>query len=204
MEHDEIEVKYHITDISALRLSLIDLGARSSGRLFEENIRLEDARDSLISSKSLLRLRRDAKNTLTYKQALTENDNQYKIYREIETEVTDFDATRRILESLGFFPRQVYEKYRETFAFKNASLCLDTMPYGDFLEIESERIRIRELSDLLGFSWETRILATYLEMFEHLKKEVPLPFGDLTFANFRDVRYDFSSCWKFFEQNAAD
>jgi adenylate cyclase class 2 len=114
--------------------------------------------------------------------------------------VTDFDATCRILECLGFFPRQVYEKYRETFTLKATTLCLDNLPYGDFLEIEGDKAPIRELTDRLGLNWKKRILATYLEMFEFIRKEAALEFNDLTFAGFQNVPHDFSGCWKRFEQ----
>lgn len=203
MEHDEIEVKYHIIDAAVMQQRLISAGASSSGRIFEKNIRFEDAADSLIKKKSLLRLRQDSKTTLTFKQASASGDSQFKIYREIETEVGDFDATRRILESLGYFPRQIYEKYRETFTLKNAALCLDTMPYGNFLEIEGDKTSIRELTDQLGLNWTRRILATYLELFEYIRKEALLTFDDLTFANFKDIRHDFADSWKHFEQSSG-
>ncbi|MEW6079056.1 MAG: class IV adenylate cyclase [Thermodesulfobacteriota bacterium] len=200
MEHEEIEVKYHVDDPPGLRQRLAAAGAVSSGRVFEKNIRFEDAGNSLIRQKALLRLRQDNRNVLTFKQALDKGDNQFKIYREIETEVGDFEATGRILESLGYFPCQVYEKYRETFLVPGAVICLDTMPYGDFLEIEADKGLIRELTDRLGLDWNKRILATYLGLFEHVRKAACLPFTDLTFDNFRNVRFDFTAIWKRFEQ----
>jgi len=203
MEHDEIEIKYRLTDPDAPRRRLLDLGLVSTGRVFERNIRFEDAANSLIDRKALLRLRQDRHNTLTYKQAAPAGDNRFKIYREIETRVDDFEATRRILESLGFSPCQIYEKYRETFTTDGAVICLDTMPYGDFLEIEGDKRQILELSDRLGMNWHKRILATYLEMFADLRQAVPLSFNDLTFANFAAVRDDFTDFWEKYEQGPA-
>jgi adenylate cyclase class 2 len=203
MDHDEIEVKFHVFRMDDLRRRVVELGASSAGRVFEKNIRFEDAEESLLAAKSLLRLRHDGKSILTYKQAATSEDDQFKVYREIETEVSDYEATLQILKELGYSPRQVYEKYRETFAFKGAVLCLDTMPYGDFLEIEGEKTRIRELSDRLELDWDKRILATYLEMFAYIKKTASLDFEDLTFDNFQALRRDFSDCWRYFEQRPA-
>lgn len=203
MDHEEIEVKFYVSRMDVLRQRLLDLGASSIGRVFEKNIRFEDAEESLIAARALLRLRHDGKNILTYKQATASGDDQFKVYREIETEVSDYEATRKILGALGYFPRQAYEKYRETFTFNGAVICLDTMPYGDFLEIEGEKRRIRELSDGLGLDWDKRILATYLEMFAYISKTVPLEFEDLTFDNFSSLQGDFSSCWQYFEQRAS-
>lgn len=200
MEHDEIEVKFHVSDPAGLRQRLLELGASSAGRVFEKNIRFENTGDDLLAQKALLRLRHDGKNTLTYKQALPSGGNQFKVFREIETGVSDFDATRRILEMLGYYPRQIYEKYRETLHIKKTVVCLDTMPYGDFLEIEGEKTGIRDLSERLGLDWRMRILATYLEMFAHLKKRADLAFDDLTFDNFQALAPDLSAWWQPFEQ----
>ncbi|MDY6825012.1 MAG: class IV adenylate cyclase [Thermodesulfobacteriota bacterium] len=194
MDNLEIEVKYHVTDMTEMRQRILALGATPGESHFETNIRFEDRHHSLIQRRSLLRLRQDKTATLTFKgepdMPDTRESGQYKIHREIETTVSDFNATRQILEAVGFFPAQVYEKHRETFRHEGAVICLDTMPYGNFLEIEGNRENIRPLSDGLGFAWENRILANYLEMFEFIKNEHNLGFTDVTFENFKDAAVD--------------
>jgi len=205
MNNLEIEVKYHVADMAAVRERAIELGAvPGHPRHFETNIRFEDSSRSLIKNSSLLRLRQDTKCTLTFKGEPDPPDKndagvKYKIHKEIETEVADFDATRRILESIGFFPEQVYEKYRETLVYDDALICLDTMPYGDFLEIEGDKTSIRQLTDTLGFCWEKRILANYLAMFEFIKAQNNLTFTDVTFDTFKDTDFKLSECLTHFE-----
>ena len=66
MKQLEIEVKFYLRDIESMQRRILALGAQSKGRMFESNVRYEDENSTLIKKKSLLRLRRDAKTTLTF------------------------------------------------------------------------------------------------------------------------------------------
>lgn len=183
----EIEVKFHLPDPNVLRERLLASGAPSQGKVLESNIRFDTPDDRLARAGALLRLRRDRQAILTYKSRPQEMDSEFKVHRELETPVGDHDTTRRILEALGFQAVQIYEKYRETFHFDQAVICLDTMPFGDFLEIEGEREAIRELAQRFGLSWHRRILSNYLELFDRLRARMGLSFTDVTFENFKGL-----------------
>lgn len=191
MEALEIEVKFSVADYLSLRKKISDLGAVSSGRHFETNVRLDDASARLHRGNCLLRLRQDARTTLTCKSQPEDRDRQFKIHRELEVQVSDFDITEQILGILGFERRQVYEKWRETFSLDETHLCLDQMPFGDYLEIEGPKAAIRRMATRLGLPWSRRILKTYLEMFSILQSRLQLPFSDITFQNFETVQLDF-------------
>lgn len=200
MELLEIEVKFYVPDTSLIRSRILDLDAVSEGRVFESNIRFEDADSSLMKRRSLLRLRKDTAARLTFKSSPIETDHQFKIRRELEVEVSDFSTMQRILEELGFQKVQVYEKWRETFILNDIHMCMDTMPYGDFLEIEGkEKQAIKDLADQLGLKWEKRILANYLGMFRVIREDLNLPFSDLTFDNFKNVEVNFTQYLDMFE-----
>jgi adenylate cyclase, class 2 len=186
----EIEIKFFLKNPMEIRNRIITLGAKTLGRYFEKNIRFEDVAHQLIGKRSLLRLRKDKKSTLTYKSEPSESDNEFKVLNELEVEVDDFEVMQRILESLGFHREQVYEKWRETFRIEDATLCIDEMPFGAFLEIEGTRHGIKALVKSLGFNWEKRILWNYLAMFETLHQKYSLSFTDVTFENFLDTRID--------------
>jgi adenylate cyclase, class 2 len=186
----EIEIKFFLENPVKTRDRIITLGAEPLGRYFERNIRFEDAAHQLIGKRSLLRLRKDKKSTLTYKSEPSESDNEFKVLNELEVEVDDFEVMQRILESLGFHREQVYEKWRETFRIDDATLCIDEMPFGAFLEIEGTRHGIKTLVKSLDFNWEKRILWNYLAMFETLHQKYTLSFTDITFDNFLDTRID--------------
>ena len=190
MENLEIEVKFYLSDMDPIRDRILELGAVSMGRVFETNLRFDDADNRLIEKKSLLRLRRDKKTTLTFKSEPPFKNDQFKILKELEVEVSDFTTMKHILESLGFREEQVYEKWRETFMLNSTNLCLDTMPYGDFLEIEGQKEDIKELAYRIGLKWQKRILLNYLAIFDVIKQKSNLPFYDVTFSNFINIRFD--------------
>jgi adenylate cyclase class 2 len=193
MEKLEYEVKFFLPDRRSLRQDILDLGARSRGRFFEQNIRFEDPDKTLRSKKCLLRLRHDHKTTLTFKSKPPKDSRQFKVFKELEVEISDFATMKVILESLGFHCEQVYEKWRETLIQENTFFCLDTMPYGKFLEIEGSRKDIRQYAGSLGLQWDKRILANYLQIFEILKEKLDLKFRDLTFDNFKDIDVEFQN-----------
>ena len=195
----EIEVKYMLIDIPALRSGIGKAGWISLGRHFEKNIRFEDRDHSLFEKKQLLRLRQDQQVTLTFKSKPMTDDPRFKILRELEVTVSDFETMQVILESLGFHEEQIYEKYRETFKAGDAVICVDEMPYGDFIEIEGPPETICSISEYLGFSPSRAITANYLEIFDHIRNKENLDFTDITFENFKALQRDFSSHIRMFE-----
>jgi len=193
MEKLEIEVKFFLPDRPSLREDILDLGARSRGRFFEKNLRFEDPNKTLKSKQCLLRLRHDHKTTLTYKSKPGKGSQQFKVFKELEVEVSDFKTMNDILELLGFHGEQIYEKWRETLILENTLFCLDTMPYGQFLEIEGSQKDIKLYARRLGLKWNKRILANYLEIFEIIKEKLDLEFADVTFDNFIDIDVEFQN-----------
>lgn len=187
----EIEVKFYMSDLEPIRRRMKEIGAASQGSWFETNLRFEDQNQSLFRNNSLLRLRRDSRNRLTFKSvpggSPEEDDGQFKMYRELEVEVSDFEVMVRILENLGYHVEQTYEKQRETFTYKGLEICVDTLPFGDFLEIEGEKEAIRSMAHRLGLNWRERILENYLGIFEHIRRNTGLEFRDVTFADFQQT-----------------
>ncbi len=187
MEKLEVEVKFFLPDVQSMRQNIIDLGARSKGRFFERNLRFDDGNNTLKDKKCLLRLRQDQITTLTFKSTPPEDSHQFKVLNELEVAVSDFDTMGEILESLGFYCDQVYEKWREVLILENTQFCLDAMPYGNFLEIEGSRKDIKQYARRLGMRWDQRIMLTYLELFDIIRKKLGLKFTDITFENFKDI-----------------
>lgn len=163
-------------------------------------MRFDDARHSLARGQQLLRLRQDDRGRLTFKGlAHRSQDSQAKVREELEVEVSDAAAMAAILQRLGFLPRQVYEKYRETFMLDGVEVVLDELPFGDFVELEGETVDgpaggardqeagIRRAAQRLDLDWERRIVDNYLALMARLKQHYDLPFDDLTFDNFAGV-----------------
>ncbi|MCP3951965.1 MAG: class IV adenylate cyclase [Desulfobacterales bacterium] len=187
MENLEIEIKFHLENPRATRNAIIALGASSLGRVFETNHVLDNRGMALFQNRSLLRLRQAESAWLTFKAPPSAPDSEFKIRRELEMQVSDFITARKILEELGYTTVRIYEKWRETFELNDTHLCLDALPYGDFLEIEGAARNILKLSEKLGFAWEQRSVLNYHELFELVKAEHQLTFADITFSNFEGL-----------------
>jgi adenylate cyclase class 2 len=201
MEKLEIEVKFYVSDIQLMHQRICKLGARSRGKFFENNLRFEDAGRTLQHKKSLLRLRQDSKTTLTFKSTPQAADHQFKVLKELEVEISDFLTMRQILNALGFHCDQIYQKWRETLVFEQTQLFLDSMPFGDFLEIEGPQEDIKKIASRLKFRWRQRILLNYLEIFDILKQEMNLGFTDVTFENFKNIAVDLAAYLSLIEAN---
>jgi adenylate cyclase, class 2 len=190
MKSLEIEIKFYIPDIDSIRARILSLGVELKCSGFETNIRFDDEEMRLTRAKKLLRLRQDSHCRLTVKSPPDDEDSEFKIFRELEVDVSNSQTMIAILEQMGFYPRQVYEKQRETYLFGHTELCLDTLPFGHFLEIEGEKDDIRKAAEALGLNWGKRITANYLSLFSSLQKQLNLPFEDVTFENFKGKEID--------------
>ncbi len=186
----EIEVKFYVSELASVRERVIAAGgALKKERVYERNIRYDNAWDGLIARGAMLRLRQDKKAKMTFKGIPPNTDisaAQARVREEIEFEVGDFDSADLLLQRIGFAPRQTYEKYRETFQLGDVEIVLDEMPYGDFIELEGTEEGIRALAEQLDLDWDARIITNYLGLLAELNAHHGLEIQDLTFANFEN------------------
>lgn len=195
MGYEEIEVKFLIDDLGALRQRLLAMGAAlNTPRSYEDNLCFDTPDERLQQQGRLLRLRRDRRNRLTYKEPPAAADTDFKVRHEYEIEVSDFAQTRSLLEKLGFSLYFRYEKYRETFRYQEAEIVLDETPAGAFMEIEGARAAIDTIAAQLGLTPALRLTASYGEIFHAVRNTYQLPFTDMTFANFQGLAIDLHAC----------
>ena len=123
----EAEVKFYVPDLDAIRRQLAAVGALLvQPRIYERNIRFDNAWEGLLRKGQLLRLRQDNRVRLTFKGIPPDDrPTEVKVREELEVEVSDFDTLALLLERIGFEPLQVYEKYRETFNLDGVEIVLD-------------------------------------------------------------------------------
>ncbi len=187
----EVEAKFQIDDLAAVKKRLLALGGTiTKGRVYEKNTVYDDAAQSLKNGQKLIRLRQDEKIKLTFKgpaPADVQQQSEAKVREEIELEVADFDKMEQIIGRLGYEPAIVYEKYRETIEVGNVEAVLDELPYGNFVELEGAEADIKALAEQCGIDWGQRINDNYLGLLQKVKQAYQLDFRDLTFANFEGV-----------------
>lgn len=181
----EIEVKFYLRHLEDIRKRLIAHGLLlKTDRLLERNLRFDTPGQELASKKHVLRLRQDNRATLTFKRPLT----QVETREEFEIEIDDFESGRKILEAIGYIVITLYEKFRETYQIGPIQVMLDELPFGCFVEIEGPSIEsIRKMSDQLGLPWDRRVQATYLELFDRIRRPLNLEVQELTFKKFEGI-----------------
>ncbi|OJX38422.1 MAG: hypothetical protein BGO78_10535 [Chloroflexi bacterium 44-23] len=186
----EIEAKFYVLNLPAIQESLLAQGAKLiQDRVFEVNLRFDEADGKLRDLRNVLRLRRDTQNILTFKGA-AEAGKDVSVRQEIEVVVDDFDTTRRLLEALGYEVIMQYEKFRTTYSFMKTLVVLDELPYGHFVEIEGPNgSAIKKAAIAIGLEWRTRASNSYVYMFENLQSHHP-EFADrnLTFSDLHGLR----------------
>jgi len=175
----EIEIKYLDVDHEALRRRLRELGARFISRGFESNTVYDDPARGLKATGTLLRLReRNNRFVLTLKRASAQTSATAKIYEESETEVANATALREILTGLGYAPALRYEKMREKWELSGCEVCLDTLPFGNFAEIEGDEPGIAACALALDLPPEKASKATYHDLNRQHREAVGLPPDD--------------------------
>jgi adenylate cyclase class 2 len=188
VNNQEIETKFYVNDLKAVENKLIALGATCKlPRSFEYNLRFDDANGSLKRAHQVLRLRQSDSARLTFKGP-GQQQNSAIVRPEIELVVNNFDTARSFLEALGYQAVVIYEKYRSMYELDHTQIALDELPYGNFVEIEVEKIEtIANLAPRLGLKLEAAVPASYLRLFERLRTAKNLQVQNLAFIEFEGI-----------------
>ena len=186
----EVEIKLYTPDLDSVRRALEAAGALlKSPRVFERNLRYENAAGALTARGIVLRLRQDEKAKLTYKSGTSSQDGIFRRF-EAEVVVSDFHTMDVILQRLGYQVALIYEKYRTTWALGDAEIVLDELPYGNFTEIEADPETIERVASELGLDEYRRMTGSYTDIFAELKLRLGLTMRDLSFDEFAGLDVD--------------
>ncbi len=160
----EVEKKYRVTEQECRDVAdrLRVLNAQVVGRELEVNTIYTNS--LLEVERAILRLRRVGNRAiLTFKKRF-QSEAPIKRQLEEETQVSDADATERILDLLGFRPTLVYEKRRQTWNYADLEITIDELPFGWFIEIEGEEPEIERVENELGLGDSHAEEATYPQL----------------------------------------
>lgn len=194
-EITEVELKFVIVDQVGLRTRLFDMGAESTGRVEENNLRFDGPDFSLSQRGIVLRLRwtdalPDSAGILTLKQPLPDSDPAFKMVREIEMNVDDRDAALALLQALGYHLNWRYEKRRETLHLDGLEICLDDTPLGFFMELEGQPAQIESLAARLDLDIVNGLTQGYGELFDLARTGLHLDVQHMTFEEFEGITID--------------
>lgn len=168
----EIEVKFLDVDFDKIRAKLKTMGARCEQPMrLMRRVAIEN--DFMRTDKdSFLRVRDEGSRvTMTYKQF---DDLSVNGAKEIEVQVSDFEATIAILEQAGLPSHTIQETKRENWRLGDVEIMLDEWPWlKPYIEIEGKsEERLREVAESLGFDWRNAVfgdvMAAYRAEYPHL------------------------------------
>ena len=149
--HTEYEVRILEIDVDSIKKKLEEVGAilewdRVQKRYVYDFIPKVDSK--------WIRLRTNGiKSTLTIKNLVT---SKIDGTRELEIEVDDFDNTNKILEELGYTPRNYQENRRIQYKLDGVEIDIDSWPMiPTYLEIEgSSEEEVYKIVEKLGYKLE--------------------------------------------------
>ena len=180
----EIETKFAVPDLDAVRGRLAGAGAVRIGGGLERNWILDDAEGSLFRRRILFRLRDEGErgSVLTVKKPAREG--KFKTREEVNAAVESVGKLLAQMEMLGYRTKWRYEKRRETWRWLDCLVCLDECPeIGAFVEIEGEPPAIRAAAAGLGLDLESHIDDNYLDLWQNHLDALGQPRRDMGFGN---------------------
>jgi adenylate cyclase class 2 len=181
-QQKEIEIKFRIQDMRALRRRLRAAGFRCvTPRTHEYNTLYDLPGQVLRRRGELLRLRKYGnKWILTHKAKGSVGRHKSRV--ETETEVGDGKALDHILTALGFRPTFVYEKFRAEWTDGKGLIVLDQTPLGYIGEIEGPARWIDATARNLAVDRSAYMTSTYADLFFDWKRKTKTPVQEMTFA----------------------
>jgi adenylate cyclase class 2 len=183
----EVEAKFVVESLEELRGRLQVLGVLHKECRFERNAVFDTPGRDLKAKGELLRLRQTDKAVLTWKRPSGHPaPTGVKVMDEVETEVGDFEAMRLVLHGLGYEEALWYEKFREQWRLAQTLVCLDVLPFGEFVEIEGKPAAIAQAADCLGLNMGQARALTYHDLYREYLVRLGLPPQDSFIFSERD------------------
>ena len=184
----ETEIKFRITDLSALAATLRQLGfVEITRRTHEMNVLFDLPGRPLRARGDILRIRKYGGSwVLTHKAKSANSNGPHKIRLETETKVEDGAKLEAILRALQFEPVFRYEKYRAEWKGEHGHVVIDETPIGNFGEIEGPADWIDKVARDLGISPADYSTDTYAGLFYLWKERTGSPANEMTFAAVKD------------------
>lgn len=169
--NSEIEAKFLRVNHDEVRAKLVELGAQCE-KPMRQMLRVTIGSDYMRSKRGYVRVRDEGdKITVTYKQF---DEQSVDGAKEIEFEVSDFEAAVAMFEAVGLPYESFQESRRETWRLDDVEIMLDEWPWLDtYIEIEGmSEAHIQDVAKKLGLKWEDAVfgsvMAAYYAQYPHL------------------------------------
>ena len=146
-------------------------GAECHGSVFERNVMFDTPDERLLKEDKLLRIRKSNGCIVTYKGP-RDHDHEFKKRTEVNFDVKSPEMMEAMFRGLGYLPKHMYEKKRETWELSGTEVVIDEVPVmGFFIEIEGSTEGIRKAIPTLGLQDLEKIKKMYYELWLDYQKE---------------------------------
>ena len=164
----ELEVKFAHINIEAIRQALKQAGAvcKQPMRLMKRAL-IEEPHHQ--AEHAFIRVRDEGDRvTLTFKRRADPDALKIDSVKELEVEVSDFEATVAIFSEAGWKYKTFQESKRETWEFDGVEVVIDEWPWlKPYIEIEGEsESDIRAAAEALGLDWTDAIFGHIDALYE--------------------------------------
>lgn len=173
----EIELKLPITDKKEIIKKLTQLGAKFISETKQIDYLFNSSYFNFAKKDEAFRLRHEIfpggeKAYITYKGKARFSKAGHKKRDEYEVEVSDFHKMMQIIESLRFTLALKVEKIRSTYHLNDIIIAVDTLPFGDFLELEGDPAKSQTLRQDLGLANVSAMKKAYYHLQEEWEKKI--------------------------------
>lgn len=171
----EIEIKIRLVDKEKIKKKLLSFGWKMEKIVFQQEYRITDAENTLGEKGIFPRVRKEeGKSVFTIKVnpdgKVNENDKSIRYFNRLEYDIEVEDAKKmaEILSIIGLTEQRILEKYREIWKKddeKELSIVIDSLKFGDYMELEGSEDKIDKMVERLGLSDEKRITLAYWRVY---------------------------------------
>ncbi|MCX6737051.1 MAG: class IV adenylate cyclase [Candidatus Parcubacteria bacterium] len=173
----EIELKFLLTDSLEKIINKFGDCVKQAKRTYQKTVMFDNEQRLMEKTNGRIRLRQNGDIvTMSYKLPLPSEDVKKEI--EWETKVDSWEIGKNIIKAMGFNETTSYERYRTSFIYKDVEIEIDEYPFANFIEIEGEELKIREIAKEINFDIKNALKDPCDTLFTkwRLEKGLPMKF----------------------------
>jgi adenylate cyclase class 2 len=168
LDNTEYEAKFYPVNKEEYRKKLQSIGAKLTIPerkmiRFVGNFR----ENKMLPQQTYIRVRNEGNLSRLSLKTMAAAGGKLSDQKETDVEVSDFDKTVQILETIGINFSRHQETLREEWEYKGAQITIDTWPglptYSE-VEAKSEEM-VKEIAEELGFDWDKKIITPAPEIY---------------------------------------
>lgn len=168
---DEIEAKFYPVDVEEMRKTLREIGAVCVFPMRLMKRVVFDKRNNPQLPVAYIRVRDEGDRVTFSAKDYPDAEKGFEHQRELFVNVSDFDATVKLLKIIGLKLTNNQESKRETWKIENTEVCIDVWPgLEPYIEVESDSVEnLDKVAAMLPISNSKRynggLLPVYMDVY---------------------------------------